>query len=213
MSAHQGRTPSRLKLLPTLAVAAIAIAGCGDPVADSRAESLEALESIEHELIEEQAAAGDTEAEVGNNAQLGDESNDSELGATSGVADASTDAESEDETGGAMTSEGESNEDEGQEATSEQEEPSPAELEGSSLDGHASEYCALIEIGYLNELDGNDGRTELSEGALMASEAGSSTYADVAEEVLEALPGDGQQVVEAADAFLDRCANEGYERL
>ena len=71
--------------------------------------------------------------------------------------------------------------------------------------------CAKVEFVYLGLRDGFDvDPDDLAEGAALAEAEDPARYADVAADLADAAPGER---LDLADAFLDVCADQGYERL
>ncbi len=71
--------------------------------------------------------------------------------------------------------------------------------------------CAKVEFVYLGLRDGFDvDPDDLAEGAALAEAEDPARYADVAADLADAAAGER---LDRADAFLDVCADQGYERL
>ncbi len=71
--------------------------------------------------------------------------------------------------------------------------------------------CAKVEFVYLGLRDGFDvDPGDLAEGATLAEAEDPARYGEVSADLIDASPG---EQLALADAFLDVCADQGYERL
>lgn len=82
----------------------------------------------------------------------------------------------------------------------------PLQEESSAL------ACATVELGYLQELGGNDGSERLRDGAGMAISTGVGEYVEAGQGLVDALDADSG-LDSAADALLSQCETDGFERL
>lgn len=72
--------------------------------------------------------------------------------------------------------------------------------------------CATVELGYLQQLGGNDGSERLREGAAMAIASEVSEYVETGQGLVDALDA-SSGIDSAADALLSQCETDGFERL
>ncbi len=91
---------------------------------------------------------------------------------------------------------------------------SEAGQRGPAMPASAAEVCAVVEFGYLGLLDGDSGadvQQRLRDGATAASGLADGRYASAGAQLLASVGADSMS--SSADALLDVCAADGFERL